>query len=337
MTQQVSTLAPGTPTEPEQGRRTGRNRPTRRSWRAREAVAAYLFLAPDAIGLLLFIGIPMVLAFAVALYRVDGFGGYTFIGLENYRTMMGDPQFWASLRVTGMYVVTLVPVVFVVSLALGISVGLALEFVFGALLVRDRFRGVGWVRAAFFLPNVISLVVVGLIWQFLLVDKRGMAAQALAPFGLGDISFLGSPKLALGTYVVVTVWFLMGYLMLVFLAGLSDIPRELEDAAHVDGAGRWQRFRHVTWPMLRPTSFFVLVWSTIGAVTGLQAFDLVYVLTRGGPANSTSTIVFYIYQQAFTFSNIGYASAMTTLVVLILLLATGAMFAATRGGRFDED
>jgi multiple sugar transport system permease protein len=287
-------------------------------------VAAYLFLAPDALGLLLFVGIPMVLAFGVALFKADGFGGYTFVGLDNYRTMMADPQFWHSLGVTGIYVVTLVPLVFVVSLGL-------------ALLVRDHFRGVGWVRAAFFLPNVISLVVVGLIWQFLLVDKRGIAAQMLSPLGLGNVSFLGSPQLALGTYVAVSVWFLMGYLMLVFLAGLNDIPRELEDAAEVDGADRWQRFRHVTWPMLRPTSFFVAVWATIGAVTGLQAFDLVYVLTRGGPANATSTIVFYIYQQAFTFSNIGYASAMTTLVVLLLLIATGAMFAATRGGRFDED
>ena len=287
-------------------------------------MAAYLFLAPDAIGLLLFVVIPMLLAFGVALYEVDGFGGYTFVGLDNYRTMLADPQFWNSLRVTGIYVVTLVPIVFVVSLGL-------------ALLVRDHFRGVGWVRAAFFLPNVISLVVVGLIWQFLLVDKRGMAARALEPFGFGDVSFLGSPKLALATYVLVSVWFLMGYLMLVFLAGLTDIPRELEDAANIDGAGRWQRFRHVTWPLLRPTSFFVLIHSTVGAVTGLQAFDLVYVLTKGGPANATSTVVFYIYQQAFTFNNLGYASAMTTLVVLLLVAATGTMFAVTKGGRFDED
>ena len=283
-----------------------------------------MFLAPDAIGLLLFVGIPMVLAFGVALYEVDGFGGYTFVGLDNYRTMLGDGQFWQSLKVTGIYLVTLVPIVFVVSLGL-------------ALLVRDRYRGVGWVRAAFFMPQVISLVVVGLIWQFLLVDKRGVAAQILGPLGLGDVSFLGSPKLALGTYILVSVWFLMGYLMLVFLAGLTDIPRELEDAANIDGAGRWQRFRHVTWPLLRPTSFFVLIHSTVGAVTGLQAFDLVFVLTKGGPANATSTVVFYIYEQAFTFSNLGYASAMTTLVVLLLVVATGALFAVTRGGRFDED
>ncbi|NUR05867.1 MAG: sugar ABC transporter permease [Nocardioidaceae bacterium] len=298
--------------------------PQARARRRREAVAGWLFLLPDALGLLVFVGLPMVLAFVVALYKVDGFGGYTFAGLDNYRTMLHDTQFWSSLKVTGIYVVATVPLTFAVGLGL-------------ALLVRDRFPGVGWVRSAFFLPNVISLVVVGLIWQFLLVDKRGAAARLLEPLGLGNLSFLGSPKLALGTYVVISVWFLMGYVMLVFLAGLQDIPRELEDAALVDGAGRWQRFTNVTWPLLRPTSFFVLVWTTVGSVTGLQAFDLVFVLTKGGPANATSTVVFYIYEQAFTFSNLGYASAMTTLVVLLLVLATGVMFATTRGGRFDEE
>lgn len=305
------------PAAPPPARQAARRR------RRKETTAAYLFLAPDAIGLLIFVGIPMVLAFAVALYEVDGFGGYTFVGLENYRTIWSDAKFWDSLRVTMIYVVTLVPVVFAVSLGL-------------ALLVRQRFRGVGWVRSAFFMPHVISLVVVGLIWQFLLVDKRGAIPQLLDAFGLGDVSFLGSPALALGTYIVISVWFLMGYLMLIFLAGLQDIPRELEDAAHVDGAGRVQRFRHVTWPLLRPTSFFVLVQATVTSVTGPQAFDLVYVLTNGGPANATSTVVFYIYEQAFTFSNIGYAAAMTTLVVLMLMVATGTMFALTRGGRFDE-
>lgn len=299
-------------------------RPRRRRRRGRETLAAYLFLAPDILGLLVFVILPMALAFGVALYRVDGFGGYTYVGLENYRFMLDDQQFWDSLKVTGIYVVAFVPLVFTVSLAL-------------ALLVRRRFRGVGWVRAAFFMPHVLSLVVVGLIWQFLLVDKRGLAAQVLEPVGLGDVSFLGEPRYALATYVVVSVWFLMGYMMLIFLTGLTDIPQELEEAAALDGAGAWARFRHVTWPLLRPTSFFVLIQSTIGAVTGLQAFDLVYVLTKGGPANATTTVVIYIYEQAFTFSNLGYASALTTVVVALLVVLTGTMFAVTRGGRFDHD
>jgi multiple sugar transport system permease protein len=290
----------------------------------REALAAYAFLAPDTIGLLIFVAIPMLLAFGVAFFKVDGFGNYQFIGLGNYRLMAGDDQLWASLRVTALYVVSFVPIAFVVSFGL-------------AMLVRNHFKGIGWVRSAFFLPNVVSLVVVGLIWQFLLVDKRGALSRMLAPFGLGDVSFLGTPSLALGTYVVISVWFLMGYQMLVFLAGLKDVPRELEDAASIDGAGPWQRFRYVIWPLLRPTSFFVVVNSTIGAVTGLQAFDLVYVLTKGGPARATSTIVLYIYEQAFTFNNMGYAAALTTVVVALLIICTGLMFGFTRGGRFDQD
>lgn len=299
-------------------------KPKGMSRRRREALAAYAFLAPDVLGLLVFVALPMVLAFGVAFYRVDGFGGYTFTGLDNYRTMLKDQQLRDSLLVTAKYVVLFVPVAFVVSLSL-------------AMLVRNHFRGVGWVRAAFFLPNVCSLVVVGLLWQFLLVDKRGAVSGVLRPVGLDDVSFLGTPKLALATYVVISVWFLMGYFMLVFLAGLKDIPADLEDAARVDGAGRWQRFRYVVWPLLRPTSFFVVVTATIGAVTGLQAFDLVYVLTNGGPARATSTVVFYIYEQAFQFNNVGYAAAMTTIVVALLVVCTGAMFGLTRGGRFSED
>jgi multiple sugar transport system permease protein len=302
-------------------------KPARRSpmtRRRREALAAYAFLAPDVIGLLAFVALPMVLAFGVAFFKVDGFGNYQYVGLANYRLMGGDDQLWASLRITGIYVVTFVPLAFVVSFGL-------------AMLVRNHFRGIGWVRSAFFLPNVVSLVVVGLIWQFLLVDKRGAISNLLRPLGLGDVSFLGTPSLALGTYVVISVWFLMGYLMLVFLAGLKDVPKELEDAAQIDGAGSWQRFRYVIWPLLRPTSFFVVVTSTIGAVTGLQAFDLVYVLTNGGPARATSTVVFYIYEQAFTFNNMGYAAALTTMVVGILVVCTGLMFGLTRGGRFDAD
>jgi multiple sugar transport system permease protein len=291
--------------------------------RRREALAAYAFLAPDVIGLLIFVGLPMVLAFAVAFYKVDGFGNYQFIGLGNYRLMAEDSQLWSSLAVTGKYVIGFVPLTFVVGLTL-------------AMLVRHQFRGVGWVRAAFFVPHVISLVVVALLWQFLLVDKRGAVSELLRPFGLADVSFLGTPSLALGTYVVISVWFMAGYQMLIFLAGLKDIPVELEDAARVDGAGPWQRFRYLIWPLLRPTSFFVVVNSTVAAVTGLLAFDLVFVLTKGGPARSTSTVVFYIYEQAFTFNNLGYASALTTLVVGLLVVCTGLMFGFTRGGRFDE-
>ncbi len=296
-------------------------RPSRRRSR-REALVALAFLAPDVLGLLVFLVLPMAVALLVSLFAVDGFGNYTFAGLDNFRQMADDPLLQKSVLVTLTFLVLYVPLVFVFSLGL-------------ALLVRDPYPGVGLVRAALFLPNVVSLVVVGVLWQFMLVDKQGVMTAILDPIGLGDISWLGDPTFALLTLVLISVWFLMGYQMLIFLAGLKDIPGEYYDAARVDGANAWQRFRHITWPLLKPTSFFVLITSIVNSVTGLQAFDLVYVMTQGGPANSTSTIVFYTYQQAFQFSNYGYAAAITAATVGFLVVVTGVMFAVTRGGRFN--
>ncbi|GAB2668002.1 sugar ABC transporter permease [Saccharopolyspora gloriosae] len=292
------------------------------SARRAEGRAALGFLAPDGLGLLVFVAVPTVLALVVGLFEVDGFGNVEWAGLSNFRLMAGDGLLWQSFGVTALYTILFVPLVFACGLGL-------------ALLVRDHFPGVGAVRAALFLPNAVSLVVVGLLWQFLLTDKTGLVNRIGAAFGLGGVSWLGDPDLALVTLVLISVWFLMGYQMLIFLGGLNDIPGDLYDAATVDGAGAWHRFRHVTWPMLRPTSFFVLVTSMVNAVTGLQAFDLVFVTTSGGPANATSTIVYYAYQQAFQFGRFGYAAAICALLVLLLGTVTGLLFAATRGGRFD--
>jgi multiple sugar transport system permease protein len=299
-------------------------RPLSRRRRRRQTLAGYLFVAPDALGLLAFVGIPMVLALGVSLFQVDGFGNYSFTGLANFRAMAHDSALWQSAKVTLTYVVCFVPLTFAVGLGL-------------ALLVRDHFPGVGAVRTLLFLPNVLSLVVIGLLWQFMLADKRGVLTHAARPFGLGNTSWLGSPALALWTYIAISVWYSMGYQMLLFLAALKDIDREYLDAARTDGASAVQRFRHVIWPLLRPTSLFVAITEIVAAVTGLQAFDLVFVLTKGGPDNSTSTIVFYIYQQAFQFGNYGYASAITALLVAFLVVVTGTMFAVTRGGRFHAD
>ncbi|PKW19414.1 carbohydrate ABC transporter permease [Saccharopolyspora spinosa] len=284
-----------------------------------DAAAAFAFLAPDGLGLLLFVAIPTALALVVGLFDVDGFGNISWAWLDNFRLMAGDGLLWRSFGITATYAVLFVPLAFAAALGL-------------ALLVKDHFPGVGVVRAALFLPNAVSLVVIGLLWQFLLTDKTGAVSRLT---GLDGVSWLGDPNLALVTLVLISVWFLMGYQMLIFLGGLQDIPRELYDAAIVDGSGPWQRFRHVTWPMLRPTSFFVLVTSTVNAVTGMQAFDLVFVTTSGGPANATTTVVYYAYQQAFQFGRFSYAAAICALLVVSLGAVTGAMFALTRGGRFD--
>lgn len=293
----------------------------RLSRKHREWIAAALFLAPDVVGLLVFVGIPMALSIVLGFFQVSGFGSYRFIGLGNYRRMMSDPLFWDSMRITGLYVVILVPVLFCVSLGLG-------------LLVKQKLPWMGVFRTALFMPYVISLVVVGLLWKFLLDDQVGAVNRAMHAAGLGTHSWLGDPHLALGSVIAITVWVMMGYYMIIFLAGLQEIPQEYYEAARLDGAGPWRSFRAVTWPLLRPTSFFVLLMSTVAALTG--GLDLIFVLTGGGPANGTALAIFYIYQQAFVFGEFGYAAAMGSFLVLIMVIVSAVIFVLTRGGRFDD-
>jgi multiple sugar transport system permease protein len=293
----------------------------RLSNRARERIAGYLFIAPDAIGLTIFVGGPMILSLSLGFFSVSGFGEYTFVGLDNYRRMAGDPLFWRSLRVTILYVVALVPLLYVIGLGL-------------ALLVQANSRFNTVVRTLLFMPQTVSLVVVGLVWQVLLIDKIGLFNQLGSTFGFGSISWLGDPRFALATVTAISVWFLMGFYMLIFLGGLQDIPREYYEAARIDGAGPVQSFFKITLPLLSPTSLFVLLVSTVTAVCGSQTFDLVYIMTKGGPANSTSLAIFYIYQQAFLFNEYGYAAAMASALVVVLMAITVLMFLLTRGGRF---
>jgi multiple sugar transport system permease protein len=290
----------------------------------REWIAGYLFVAPDALGLLVFVGAPMVLALSLGFFEVSGFGGYRFVGLANYRHMLADRLFLQSLRATLTYVVLIVPSLYVAGLGL-------------ALLVQRGGRINGIFRSLFFVPQTVSLVVVAMIWQVLLVDKIGIVNRLGSIIGVGGISWLGDPHWALIALVVVSVWFLMGFYMLIFLGGLQDIPREYYEAATIDGAGSVTSFFEITLPLLKPTSFFVLLVSTVTAVCGSQTFDLVYVMTKGGPANSTALAVFYIYQQAFQFGEYGYAAAMASFLVLILMLLTVLMFLLTRGGRFSHE
>ncbi len=320
----MSVLSAGDAADARADRRTSPVRRSRLSQTKREWVAAYLFLLPDLLGLLLFIGIPMVLSLSLGFFNVSGFGTYTFSGLANYRKMIADPLFLGSLQVTAKYVIVLVPGMYVTGLGL-------------ALLVKRPVPLLGLFRAMLFLPNVISLVVVALIWKFLLVDRIGVVNVLLSKVGLGGRSWLGDPDLTLWALLGVTIWFLMGFYMLIFLAGLQEIPREYYDAARIDGAGAWRSFWDITLPLLKPTSFFVLLVSLVAAVAGPQGFDLVYVMTSGGPANSTNLTTYYIFDQAFRYSNFGYAAAMASFLVLVLLVLSGILFALTRGGRFDFD
>ncbi|WP_113358606.1 carbohydrate ABC transporter permease [Rhizobium sp. SYY.PMSO] len=312
----MTTIADAT-TRHANGRRKGL------SARHGEWIAGYLFVLPDALGLFLFLGVPMLLSLVLSVYEVNGFGGYNFVGAKNYIRMWHDPLFWKGARVTALYALMLVPSLYVTGLGL-------------ALLVQQTNRFNAVMRSMFFAPNMVSLVVVALVWQFMVIDKIGVVGQTMSSFGLPAISFLGDPNFALITVVLVSVWFLMGFYMLIFLGGLQDIPKEYYEAAMIDGAGPVERFRYITLPLLKPTSFFVFMVSMVAAVAGAQAFDIIYVMTKGGPANSTAVLIVYIYQQAFSFGAFGYAAAMSSVLVVALMVVTAIFFGVTRGGRFDH-
>jgi multiple sugar transport system permease protein len=294
----------------------------RSAQRRREALAGYAFVTPSAIGVGLFVLVPMVVAVVLSFTDTNGFGQSHFVGLDNYRRMFSDPLFVKSVKVTLLYVLVFVPGIYVVGLGMALLVN-------GALPVRAFFR------AAFFAPYTVSLVVVALIWRYMLADKVGIVSRALAQVGIAAPSFLGDPNVTLWVVAFVSIWFFVGYYMVILLGGLQEIPTELIEAARLDGAGPIRMLFRIVLPMLKPTTFFVLVLSAIAGLAGLQSFDLIYVMTQGGPANSTSLGIFYIYQQAFSNSQVGYATAMACFYVVLLVGLSGIAFALTRGGRFD--
>jgi multiple sugar transport system permease protein len=291
--------------------------------RRREALAGYAFVAPSAIGVGLFVLLPMALAFVLSFTSATGFGQITFVGLDNYHRMFADPLFLNSMKVTVLYVVVFVPGLYFLALAM-------------ALLVNGDLPARAFFRAAFFAPYAVSLVVVGLVWKYMLADGIGIVTVLLRRIGVENPpSFLGDPGFALWAVVFISIWFFVGFYMIILLGGLQDIPQELYEAARLDGAGPWRTLVHITLPMLRPTTFFTLVLATIAGLAGLQAFDLIFVMTEGGPANATNLGIYYIYEQAFRFNQFGYASAVATWYALALIVLTGVAFKLTKGGRFE--
>jgi multiple sugar transport system permease protein len=304
-------------------RRTRRRPPALSRQRRREALAGWAFVAPSAIGTGLFVFIPMMLAFALSFTSANGFGQYPWVGLDNYQRMFHDPLFTQSIKVTLLFVLGFVPGVYLLGLVM-------------ALIVHGTIPARAFFRVAFFAPYTISLVVVGLVWRYMLADRVGVVGSVLQQIGIENPpSFLGNPSLALWVVVAASVWFFVGYYMVILLGGLQEIPEDVIDAARLDGAGTWRMVWNIILPMLRPTTFFALVLATIAGLAGLQSFDLIYVMTKGGPANSTSLGIYYVYQQAFQSSQFGYAAAMATWYALVLIIFTGIAFKLTRGGRFD--
>lgn len=289
--------------------------------RRRQAIVAraipYLFIAPAIALLGVFVLYPMLHLAWVSLNEWNILKNeMTFVGGANYRAIVADADFWKAARNTLVFVLGTVPIGMALSLAL-------------ALLLDDALRGARILRTVVFAPVVTSTVAAGLVFVWLADYERGAMNAALAGLGLARVRFLQDERWAMAAVVVMTLWKQAGYNMVLFLAGLQGIPETTYEAAALDGADSgWRRFRHVTWPLLWPTTFFILVISTIFA---FRAFEPMYVMTRGGPVGATTTLVYYVFDRAFRMGDMGQAAAVSVLLTLSVLGLTAVQF------RFRED
>jgi multiple sugar transport system permease protein len=293
-----------------------RQRPRRMTARSREAIAGYLFLLPWFLGLVVLTAGPLIASLLLSFTDFDLLQAPTWVGLQNYVTMFtSDPRYLQSLGVTFLYVIVGVPAQLAV--ALGVAV-----------LLNQKVRGLGFFRAAFYLPSLLGAsVAIAIMWRQLF-GENGVINHVLGSIGVDAPNWIASPQWALWTLVLLHVW-QFGSAMIIFLAGLQQVPRDLYDAASVDGASRWTQFRSVTIPMITPVIFFNLV---LGIVNSFQAFTSAYIISggTGGPSDSTLFATLYLYQQGFGSFHMGYASAMAWMLLIIIAVFTAVNFAASR-------
>lgn len=281
---------------------------------------AVFFLTPSAVGFLIFTLLPVVASLALSMVKWNLVGTPEWIGLGNYVRAVQDIMFWRVLSNTALYTLGTVPATMALSLAL-------------ALALNQKIPGVTLLRGLYYLPVVAPMVAVAMVWRWLYNTDFGVINYLLSRLGISAVPWLTSTRWAMPAVIVMSVWKGLGYAMVLYLAGLQGIPQHLYDAAAVDGANSWQRFRHITLPMLSPTTFFVLVTSIIAS---FQVFGQVYIMTRGGPANATSTIVYYIYQNGFESFRMGYASALSWLLFAVIFVFTLLQFRTERTRAYYE-
>jgi multiple sugar transport system permease protein len=273
----------------------------------REGLTALVFLSPTLLVFGVFVVFPIAFSFYLSFQQWNLFSGeHAFVGLANYRAVFGDPEFWQVFWNTTVYTLATVP----------LNMGLALAV---AVLLERRVRGKRLLRAAFFTPVVVSSVAAGVIWRWVFDPNLGLANVGLAAVGLPAVDWTANAAAAMAALIIVGVWKTFGVNMVLFAAGLSSIPRHYYEAAAMDGAAAWAQFRHITLPLLAPTTLFVLVLSMIGS---FQVFDVVFVLTKGGPLGATKVLVYYLYEHAFRFFDMGYASAVAYLLFAVLFALT---------------
>ncbi|MEJ8851788.1 sugar ABC transporter permease [Variovorax rhizosphaerae] len=276
---------------------------------SRQAVHAWLMLLPALVLLVSFTHWPAVSTLFDSFFSTPkGARPGVWVGLENYEVMAGDPVFWKAVRNNLAFAAATIP----------FSIGLALAM---ALWVNERIAGRAFLRMAYFTPTVLPMIAVANIWLFFYTPQYGLLEQITGALGLPSHNWLGSPSTALGAVTVVAIWKEAGFFMIFYLAALQTMNPSLREAAAIEGASRWYFFRRVQWPLLMPTTLFVLVNAFINA---FRMVDHLFVLTRGGPDNASTLLLYHLYEVGFSFWDTAYASAIT--VVLIVVLAGIALF-----------
>jgi multiple sugar transport system permease protein len=285
-------------------------RPGTLMWR--EAIACYLFIAPGVLGFLIFNLGPLLYSLAMSFMDYGVVTAPRFIGLENWRVIFSfkeDPLIWQSLKVTTYYALG--------SVGLGVACALLV-----ALLMNQRIFGIYVFRTIYYMPSVISGVPVALLWMWIFNPTYGVLNTALAWFGIRGPEWLFDPVWVIPAFIVMSLWGIGGA-MVIYLAALQGIPQHLYEAAELDGANVFAKFRHVTLPMLSPVIFFNVILSIIGS---FQAFTQAFIMTQGGPANASLFYVLYLYRNAFQYFKMGYASAMAWLLLVIIMVLTLLVF-----------
>lgn len=280
----------------------------------KRTLVAYSFIAPNFIGFAVFTLIPIICAFALGFVKWDGNNPIKFVGLENFKRLAGDSMFWASLKNTLIYCIGTVPLTMIASLGL-------------ASILNQKIVAKGVFRTVAFFPYVASLVAITAVWAMLFHPSKGPVNAILYYiFHMKNLPNWFGGNLILVTLILFSVWKYMGYYMVIYLAGLQGISAELYEAASLDGAGSWQKFRYVTWPQLRPTTFFVVVMLTINC---FKVYDIAIMLAGGGDGRlgtSSTVLVYYIYQKAFVEWDLGYSSAIAMVLFVIVLIITVIQF-----------
>lgn len=276
-------------------------------------ITPYLFIAPMLIGLILFRLGPIVAALIISFTKWNVRTAPEFLGLANYREMFASETFWLVLKNTLIFAVAYVPGVMILSLIM-------------ALLVNQKLRGIGFYRALFFMPYITSMVAVAMVWNWIFSTRFGVLNNALRSlFGTGNIAWLS--EYPLWVLIIVTIWKTSGFQMMIYVAGLQGIPNYLYEAARIDGATRWHQFRYITLPLLSPITFFILIFSIIAA---FRTFEVTFAMTGGGPLNQSTTLAYYIYQNAFVFNRMGFASSLAYVLMFIVGVITVLNFYGRR-------